>query len=132
AYAAEAALSYLGKALDLTSSDEPAPRYELVRKRIHLLNLMGRRREEKAQISELERLAETLNDDAKRAGAASLRARLALVSGDFRTGAAAAERAAAPAGKGGATPVAVQAPSGGGRAARVGGDHVPRRRLAAE
>jgi tetratricopeptide (TPR) repeat protein len=132
AYAAEAALSYLGKALDLTPPDEPALRYELVRKRIHLLNLMGRRREEEGQISELEQLAETLTDDAKRAGAASLRARLALVTGDFRTGAAAAERAAALADKSGATPVALHARSVWASAARFGGDHVRARVLADE
>jgi len=131
-HATDAALSYLEKALDLTSADEPALRYELIRKRIQLLNLTGRRREEESQISELERLAETLDDDAKRAGAVSLRARLFLASGDFRAAAAAAARAAALADKSGYTPVALHARSVWASAARYAGDHARTRVLAEE
>jgi class 3 adenylate cyclase len=67
AYVADAALSYLGRALDLTAPSEPGLRYDLIKSRVHMLNLTGRRGEEESQISELERLAEILNDDAKRA-----------------------------------------------------------------
>jgi class 3 adenylate cyclase len=58
AYATDAALTYLGRALDLTPPGEPALRYELIRKRVTVLNLIGRRREEESGVSELERLAD--------------------------------------------------------------------------
>jgi hypothetical protein len=50
AYVADAALSYLGRALDLTAPSEPGLRYDLIKSRVHMLNLTGRRGEEESQI----------------------------------------------------------------------------------
>src|SRR5262252_5989583 len=94
-YAAAAALDYFARALDLTPASEPRLRYELIRNRVHILNLTGRRAEEESQICELERLAESLDDDATRAGAACLRARLSLFKAEYRDGAGSAARAVA-------------------------------------
>jgi tetratricopeptide (TPR) repeat protein len=132
AYAADAALTYLGRALDLMTVDEPGLRYELIRKRIHMLNLVGRRREEESQIAELESLAEVLNDDAKRAGAASLRARCAVFIGDYRAGASAAARAVALADKSGDTGIALHSRSVWASAAKSEGDYARARVLADE
>jgi len=132
AYATDAALTCLGRALDLTPASDLGLRYELLRKRATVLNLIGRRREEENHVSELERLAETLNDDAKRAGAASRRALLTLAGGDFRAAAAAAARAAALADRSADTPVALHARSVWASAARFEGDNARAQALADE
>jgi len=131
-YVTDAALSHFGRALDLTPLGEPGLRYELIKNRVHMLNLTGRRREEESQISELERLAEILNDDAKRAGAASLRARLAVFTGAYRDGASAAARAVALAEQSGATDVALLSRSVWASALRSQGDCAGARVLAEE
>jgi class 3 adenylate cyclase/tetratricopeptide (TPR) repeat protein len=131
-YVTDAALSHFGRALDLTPLGEPGLRYELIKNRVHMLNLTGRRREEESQISELERLAEILNDDAKRAGAASLRARLAVFTGAYRDGASAAARAVALAEQSGATDVALLSRSVWASALKFQGDCAGARVLAEE
>jgi predicted ATPase/class 3 adenylate cyclase len=110
-YASDAVLSYLQHALDLTPPGERERRCDLLTRRIHSLNLTGRRREEESQISELERLAEAMEDDARRATAAALRARLAVFTGDNAAAAGAAERALALAEKSGHTQTALLARS---------------------
>lgn len=97
-----------------------------------MLNLTGRRPEEESQISELERLAEILNDDAKRAGAASLRARFAVFTGEYRAGALVASRAVALAEKSGDTGVALLSRSVWASASRSQGDYAGARALAEE
>ena len=131
-YAVAAALDYFAHALDLTPASEPRLRYELIRNRVHMLNLTGRRSEEEREISELERLAESLDDDATRAGAASLRARLSLFTADYRAGAQAAARAVALAEKSGDASVALLARSVWASALRAVGDHAGARVLADE
>ena len=131
-YVAHAALTYFGRALDLTPLGEPELRYELIKNRVHMLNLTGRRSEEESQISELERLSEILNDDGRRAGAASLRARLAVFSGAYRDGALAAARAVVLAEKSGDTSVALLSRSVWATALRSQGDYSGARILADE
>jgi len=132
AYANDTVLSYRGKALDLMSPDELGLRYELIVKRVHMLNLIGRRREEESQLSDLERLAEILNEDAKRAGAASLRARFSMSAGEYGASAAAAARAVALADRCGHTGIALHARSVWASAAKFAGDHARARALADE
>lgn len=95
AYATGVALDYLDRALRLTSTQELGLRFELITSRVHLLHLTGRRLEEEAEVRALEELAETLNDDAKRAGAAGVRARFAVFTADYPASASAAARAVA-------------------------------------
>jgi class 3 adenylate cyclase/tetratricopeptide (TPR) repeat protein len=110
-YAIDAALGFFGRALDLTPLGDLELRYSLMTSRVHMLNLSSRRPEEESVIIELERLAETLNDDAKRAGAASLRARLAVCTGDYATAASSAARAVTLVADGGHTSIALLARS---------------------
>ena len=132
AYAAAAALRYFGRALELTPAGELELRYELITARLHMLNLTGHRREEESQVSELERLAELSNDDAKRAGAASLRARLAVFTGEYHAGALAAARAVALAEKTGRTNIALLSRSVWASASRSQRDYGGARVLAEE
>ncbi len=111
AYVSDAALVSLGRALALTPSGALAARFDVMVSRIHLLNLTGRRRDEAAEVSAVEQLAEILNDAARQAGAASLRARLALFSGDYPAATSAATRAVTLAEKNGEHRVALFARS---------------------
>jgi tetratricopeptide (TPR) repeat protein len=131
-YATDAALSYLDRTLDLTPLGELGTRCDVIRRRIHLLNLTGRRREEETQISELERLADMSNDDARRADAVAVRARLAVFTGDNQAAASTAERALALAEKSGNTAAALLARSVWASAALALGDHARARVLAEE
>ena len=131
-YAAAAALDYFARALALTPSSAPRLRYELIRNRVHMLNLTGRRAEEESQICELERLAESLDDDATRAGAACLRARLSLFKAEYRDGAGSAARAVALAEKSGDASAALLARSVWASALRAIGDHAGARVQAEE
>jgi class 3 adenylate cyclase/tetratricopeptide (TPR) repeat protein len=130
AYASDAALDSLGRALDLTPASERAARFDLMVSRIHLLNLIGRRREEETEVSAVEELAEILNDDAKRAGAASLRARSAVFNGDYPAAASAAARAVTLAEKTGEDKIALFARSVWASASLSHGDYAGTRMLA--
>jgi class 3 adenylate cyclase/tetratricopeptide (TPR) repeat protein len=110
-YAIGAAVGFFGRALDLIPPGELELRYGVMTSRVHMLNLGGPRSEEESLIVELERLAETLNDDGKRAGAASLRARLAVCTGDYATAASSSARALTLAGDGGHTSIVLLARS---------------------
>jgi tetratricopeptide (TPR) repeat protein len=102
----DAVLGHVAKALALLDQPgEPAPtdaplRWRLLRVREQTLDLQARRDEQAADIAELERLADALDDDAKRATAAWRRSYRALRIGDWaacegaaRVGMACAERA---------------------------------------
>jgi len=130
-YAIDAALSYLDRTLDLTPTKELGVRSDVIRRRVHLLNLTGRRREEERQISELERLAEMSNDDTRRADAAAVRARLAIFTGDSQAASEAAARALALAEKSGNTQATLLALSVWASAALNLADY-PRARILAE
>ena len=131
-YAADAALDFLGRALALIPLGELELRYGVMTSRIHMLNLTGRRREEDNEVAELERLAETLKDDGKRAGAATLRARFAMCTGDGATAAASAARAVTLAEDGGHTGIALLSRSVWASALLAQGDLAGARHLAEE
>jgi len=131
-YAVDAALEFFRRALDLIPLGELESRYAATTGRIHMLNLMGRWREEEREVGELERLAEALNDDAKRAGAASLRARFAICTGDYTTAASAAARAVSLADAGGHTGIALLSRSVWASASIAQGDYTGARAHADE
>jgi class 3 adenylate cyclase/tetratricopeptide (TPR) repeat protein len=123
-FATDAALSYLNRTLDLTPLGEPGRRCDVLTRRIDVLNLTRRRREEEDQICELERVAESMKDDARRADAAVRRARLGVFTGDNRAAASAAERALTLAEKSSQARTALLARSVWASAALALGDYV--------
>ena len=93
-FAHEACVAFVDRALRLTPVGDLATCYELIKVRAGSLDLLARRDEELADIHVIERLADELNDDAKRAEATAFRARYAVFTGDDSFGAALAEQAA--------------------------------------
>lgn len=121
-YANVAALDCLGRALALTPDTDAEARFALLLERRAVLSNTGRRGEALADVEALEALADGLDDDARRARAAGLRAAHALVSGDYPGTAAAAAQAVAWAERAG-EPEAAQAPHmNWGRALQFQGD----------
>ena len=94
-YANPAALDYLGRALGLVPADDLGTRFALLLTRRSVLSNTGRRSEQVADVTELERLADAMDDDAQRARAGGLRASHSLVTGDYPATCAAAARAVA-------------------------------------
>ena len=92
-FAHEASIAFINRALGLTPVGELAACYELIKMRAHSLDFLARRDEELADIHAVERLADELDDDTKRAEATTLRARYAVFTGDDANAAALAERA---------------------------------------
>jgi predicted ATPase len=93
-FAHEAAVGFVERALGLAPAHDLVARYELIKTRASCLDFLARRDEELADIHVIERLAEELDDDAKRAEAAAFRARYAVFTGDDSNAAEWAERAA--------------------------------------
>lgn len=123
-YAHAAALDYLGRALALVPAEENAVRFALLLTRRSVLSLTGMRVEQEADVVELERLADQMDDDTLRARAAGLRASHALVTGDYPGAAAAAERAVAWADAAGSPGAALSARINWARALQFQGDYV--------
>ncbi len=94
-HAAEAALSYLGRALGLMPAGDAAARFPLVLVRARLLAITGRRAEALPNLEALEQLADDLGDDAQRARAAGQRAQHHNDLGEFELAIAAARRGVA-------------------------------------
>ena len=93
-FAHEATLLHVKRALDLLDAASPdaAQRWRLLDVRERSLELQGRREEQRADIEALEQLAETLDDDRRRAHAAWRRANWAMRRADWPAQAEAAER----------------------------------------
>ena len=94
-YAHVAALDYVGRALALTEDNDDTRRFALLLVREQVEYLQATRDTGAATLTALERLAEQLGDDARRAEAAVRRAKYAYGIGDFPQMLAAARRAAA-------------------------------------
>ncbi len=94
-YVNGAALDFLGRALALVPEGDAATRFTLLLTRRSVYADTGRRAEQAADVAALEELAALLDDDAKRARAAGVRASLALVTGDYPGATVAAQRAVA-------------------------------------
>jgi class 3 adenylate cyclase/tetratricopeptide (TPR) repeat protein len=62
-FANEASLAYIARGLALTTADEASLRWRLLASRERILNLQGRRAEQRSDIDALNQLAESLEDD---------------------------------------------------------------------
>ncbi len=122
-YASHGALDYLGRALALVPTDDAATRFALLLTRCTVYSNIGRRAEQGADVTELEALAEQLQDDALRARAGSLRASHALATGDYPGACTAASRAVAWAEASGVRAAALSARFNWARALQFQGDY---------
>jgi tetratricopeptide (TPR) repeat protein len=77
------AVAYLSRALTLTPAEDLAGRYALTLAREQVYDLQGTREAQAQDLAALQELAETLNDDRKRAEVALRRANYVGVTGDF-------------------------------------------------
>ncbi|MGZ8260431.1 MAG: ATP-binding protein, partial [Caldimonas sp.] len=121
-YVNGAALEFIGRALALVPAEDAATRFALLLTRRSVHSNIGKIAEQAADVAELERLAEQLDDDAARARATGFRASLALVAADYRQVCAAAERAVALAERAGEDTVASLARLNWARALQAQGD----------
>jgi predicted ATPase len=87
------AVSHLSRALDLTPADDLAGRYTLLLTREKVYDLQGAREAESRDLEALERLANALDDDGRRAETALRRSRYTEVMGDYPASIAAAQTA---------------------------------------
>ncbi len=94
-YANEDALTYLGRALELTARDDLAHRFELLLERERVHDMLARREAQAADVRAIEALAERSDDDGLRVTAALRRAVFAERVSDYGAGVTAAARAAA-------------------------------------
>ena len=85
AYANEAALDHLGRALALVEEHDDVTRFDLMEMRNEALFRSGRSDEHLAAAERMAAIAERLDDDARRARAAGARARHAFTHADFHT-----------------------------------------------
>lgn len=92
-FASAEAIACLTRALRLAPEADAARRFELILAREKVYSLRGARAEESADIAALSQLAESLNDDRKRAAAALRQAQYADVTADYPAAVAAAETA---------------------------------------
>ena len=121
-YVHAAALDYANRALALAPADAAQVRFELLRTRRQVFANMGRRADQEADVAGLEALAESLDDDARRAQAGSLRAAYALMMADYSGAAVAAERAVGWAAAAGVPAAALLAHINWARALQYQGD----------
>ena len=82
-YANEAALAYLGRALELAPPDDVDERYALLLAREQVLALRGEREAQRADLANLAALADALGDPAARTEVALRQARHANITGNF-------------------------------------------------
>jgi class 3 adenylate cyclase/tetratricopeptide (TPR) repeat protein len=85
------AVTYLSRALELTSKTDSAERYALLLAREKVYDLQGARDAQTQDLAALEELADALNDDRKRAEVAIRQANYAGVTGDYPAAIVAAE-----------------------------------------
>ncbi|MBN2550064.1 MAG: tetratricopeptide repeat protein [Anaerolineales bacterium] len=89
------ALRYLGRALELTPTDDLASRYNLLLACEKILDLQGKRSDQKQHLDELQTLAGSLQDPARQAAVRLRLASLAEVTGDYPAAVAELEQALA-------------------------------------
>ncbi len=87
------AVRFFSRALDLSAENDWAGCYDLLLERERICDLQGKREAQKQDLTALESLAETLNDDRRRAEVALRRAKYARMIGDFPAAVAAAQMA---------------------------------------
>ncbi len=108
-HAPEAAMGYVARGLALTAETDHATRWRLLDVRERTLDLQGRRAEQQADIDDLQRLADSLDDDSRRAEVAWRRSDIALHIADYRTCVSAARQAMALAERVGAVSLKLRA-----------------------
>ena len=123
AHANDAALEFLGRALKHAPADDHATRHALLLTRRHVLSNAGRRDEQGADVGEIERLADLLDDDELRARAGGLRTAHALVTADYDGACRHAARAVAWAEAAGVGSAALQARTNWARALQFKGEY---------
>ncbi|MBL8329241.1 MAG: tetratricopeptide repeat protein [Rubrivivax sp.] len=96
AYANEEALAFFGRALKRFAPEAHAQRFELLMQRQAVLDLLGRRELQRADLDALEQLASLLDDPLRRRCTVGVcRARLDIVVGDYAAAEQGAQAAAA-------------------------------------
>ena len=108
-YAHEAAMEYVRQALALAADDDHASRWRLLDIQERTLDLQGQRTGQQAAIDELQRIADSLDDDTQRGEVAWRRSDIALKTADFRTSASSARQAMALAERVGAVALRLRA-----------------------
>ncbi|MBN1956318.1 MAG: tetratricopeptide repeat protein [Anaerolineae bacterium] len=93
-FANDDAVRYLSRAIELAPPADEAERYALLLARENVLHLQGAREVQAQDLSLLAQLADTLDDDRRRAEAALRRARYAQATSDFSAAIAATQEAA--------------------------------------
>ncbi|MGC1378309.1 MAG: tetratricopeptide repeat protein, partial [Anaerolineales bacterium] len=94
AFANEAALSYLGRALALAPEDDYAGRFDLLLAREDVYSLLGMWEADNRDVTALTALAETLDDNERRARAAIIRSMYFHSTSNYPAAIAAAQQAA--------------------------------------
>ncbi|RLC74976.1 MAG: hypothetical protein DRI61_15685, partial [Chloroflexi bacterium] len=94
-YATEAALACYERALNLVRDDDPATRWEILNHQVQVLNILGKRDRQAATLDEMQRLAETLGDETRKAQTLYSRGWLEVLAGDPRQALALLDEAAA-------------------------------------
>ncbi|MGC1376932.1 MAG: tetratricopeptide repeat protein, partial [Anaerolineales bacterium] len=93
AYANEAALSYLGRALALSPESDYAERFDILVARDDVYDILGRREAQDQDVTALAALAESLDDNRRRAQAAIGRIRYVYGTSNYPEAIAAAQQA---------------------------------------
>lgn len=95
AFANETALSYFARALALAPETDYQERFELIVAREKILNILGRRDEQNQDLIVLAEIAETLNDNGRRAQVAVAKSKYARAINDYSLMSVAAQQAIA-------------------------------------
>jgi predicted ATPase len=90
-YANDEAIAYLSRALELTPANDPAGRYHLLQAREQIYDLQGAREAQLQELKALERLAEELDDNQRRAEVLLRLASYAELKGDYQPALSAAQ-----------------------------------------
>jgi len=92
-FANQEAVSYLSRALALTSDTDPEERYEILRERVRVNDVVGKRDAQEADLGALETLADKLADRQKQAETALLRAHYEAGISEYQRSLQTAQRA---------------------------------------
>ncbi|MGC1378307.1 MAG: tetratricopeptide repeat protein, partial [Anaerolineales bacterium] len=93
AFANEAALSYLGRALALSPESDYAERFDILLTKYQVYDILGNAEAQNQDVTSLAALAEALDDNARRAQAALSRSNYAYHTSDYPAAVAAAQQA---------------------------------------
>lgn len=129
-HAHQAMLSFVERAMALAGADDPVVRWRLLAAREKYLTVQGDRAAQAADLDAMQALADTLDDDARRAEVALRRAFLLKDLGDFRGSDGWAERARLLAERAGASAIATKAYKQRAFAMTRLGDYAAARQLA--